>query len=253
MLERIEHEGGIRELRMARPPVNALDGELIRALRNAIEQAPVDGAQALVISGAPGLFSAGLDVPALLQLDRRGMEIVWRDFFGLCGALARSPIPSVAAVTGHSPAGGAVIALFCDFRVMAHGTYRIGLNEVQVGITVPDFIQAALRRIVGAYRAERLAVEGAMLDAEAAHAIGLIDELADVDHVLVRATGWLTELLKLPREAMLGTRALARADLAALFADPNAFPVESLLESWFAPETQTTLRALVERLKTKRS
>lgn len=253
MLERIEHEGGIRELRMARPPVNALDGELIRALRGAIEQAPVDGAQALVISGAPGLFSAGLDVPILLQLDRRGMEIVWRDFFGLCGALARSPIPSVAAITGHSPAGGAVIALFCDFRVMAHGTYRIGLNEVQVGITVPDFIQTALRRVVGAYRAERLAMEGAMLDADAAHAIGLIDELADVDHVLVRATGWLTELLKLPRQAMLGTRALARADLAALFADPNAFPVESLLESWFAPEAQATLRALVDRLKPKRA
>ncbi|MGH8163951.1 MAG: enoyl-CoA hydratase-related protein, partial [Rhodanobacteraceae bacterium] len=74
MLERIEHEAGIRELRLARPPVNALDGELILDLRCAIEQAPMDGAQALVISGAPGLFSAGLDVPSLLQLDRRGME-----------------------------------------------------------------------------------------------------------------------------------------------------------------------------------
>lgn len=251
MLDRIEHEGGIRELRMARPPVNALNGELIRALRAGIEQAPVEGAQALVMSGSPGLFSAGLDVPALLQLDRAAMRAFWRDFLGLCSALARSPIPSVVAVTGHAPAGGAVIALFCDFRVMAHGAYRIGLNEVQVGLTVPDCIQAALRRIVGVYRAERLLVEGTMLDAETAHAIGLIDELADADHVLARATGWLVELLKLPRGAMLGTRASARADLAALFADPDALPVESLLDTWFASEAQTTLRELVARLKKK--
>ncbi|MEO6968403.1 MAG: enoyl-CoA hydratase/isomerase family protein [Rhodanobacteraceae bacterium] len=252
MLERIEHEGGIRELRMARPPVNALDGELIRALRGAIEQAPIEGVQALVISGAPGLFSAGLDVPSLLQLDRRGMEIVWRDFFGLCGALARSPIPSVAAVTGHSPAGGAVIALFCDFRVMAHGAFRIGLNEVQVGLTVPDCIQAALRRVVGTYCAERMLIEGTMLDADVAHAIGLIDELADVDHVVSRAIDWLTGLLQLPREAVLATRAMARADLAALFADPAALPVESFLDGWFAQEAQTTLGTLVERLKAKK-
>lgn len=253
MLERIEHGGGIRELRMNRPPVNALNADLIRNLRVAIEQAPRDGAQALVISGAPGLFSAGLDVPSLLQLDRAAMEIVWRDFFGVCGALARSPIPSVAAITGHSPAGGAVIALFCDFRVMATGLYKIGLNEVQVGLTVPDCIQAALRRTVGIYRAERLLIEGAMLDSGAAHAIGLIDELADADHVVTRAIGWLTDLLALPRQAMLGTRAMARADLTALFADPAKLPVESFLDGWFAPEAQATLHAMVERLKSKKS
>jgi enoyl-CoA hydratase/carnithine racemase len=118
-------------------------------LRRAIVQAPEDGAAALVLSGSPGLFSAGLDIPVLLQLDRDAMRTFWHGFFGLCAALARSPIPVAAAVTGHSPAGGAVLALFCDYRVMARGEYRIGLNEVQVGLTVPDCIQAALRRLVG--------------------------------------------------------------------------------------------------------
>lgn len=252
VLERIEHEGGIRELRMNRPPVNALDAGLIHNLRDAVERAPVEGAQALIISGAPGLFSAGLDVPSLLQLDRAAMAVVWREFFGLCGALARSPIPAVAAVTGHAPAGGAVIALFCDFRVMATGMYKIGLNETQVGLTVPDCIQAALRRTVGIYRAERLLIAGAMLDSEAALSVGLIDELADVDHVVTRALGWLGELLLLPRQAMLSTRALARADIAALFADTSTLPVDSFLDGWFAPEAQSTLRAMVERLKAKK-
>lgn len=251
MLERIQHDRGILELRLARPPVNALDPGLVAALRNALARAPHDGAQALLLSGAPGLFSAGLDIPALLRLDRAGMRAFWRDFFGVCAALARAPIPTAAAVTGHSPAGGAVLAIFCDYRVMARGEFRIGLNEVQVGLTVPDCIQAALRRLVGAYRAERLLTAGAMLDPEAACALGLVDELADADKVVLRAGAWLESMLALPRQAMLGTRTLARADLAQLFDDPAALPVEDFLDGWFAAEAQATLRALVERLQSK--
>jgi enoyl-CoA hydratase/carnithine racemase len=252
MLDSIDHPHGIRELRLARPPVNALDPELIATLKHALEQAPRDGAQALVLSGAPGLFSAGLDIPALLQLDRAAMRAFWNDFFGVCATLARAPIPIVAAVTGHSPAGGAVLAIFCDYRVMARGEFRIGLNEVQVGLTVPACIQAAMRRLVGVYRTERLLIAGAMLDADAALAAGLVDELTGVDEVVTRALAWLEPLLKLPRQALLTTRALARADLAGLFDDPAALPVDAFLDGWFAPEAQATLHALVERLRNKR-
>lgn len=252
MLQTIEHEGGIRELRLARPPVNALNPALVRALRTAVEDAPGEGATALLLSGSPGMFSAGLDVPELLTLDRARFEPFWRDFFGVCAALARSPIPVAAAVTGHSPAGGAVLALMCDWRVMAHGPFKIGLNEVQVGLTVPGCIQAALRRLLGSHRAERLLVAGAMLDAEQAHAAGFVDELADVDHVIAHALAWLRELLALPRKAMLETRAMARADLAAIFADPAALPVHEFLDGWFAPEAQAVLHALVAKLKEKK-
>ena len=250
MLDVIRHDS-IHELRLARPPVNALDPSLVHALRTTIEDASNEGACALVLSGAPGLFSAGLDVPALLQLDREAFRVFWHDFFGLCAALARSPIPVAAAITGHAPAGGAVLSIMCDYRVMARGTYRIGLNEVQVGLSVPDCIQAALRRLIGNYRAERLMVVGAMLDAEQADAIGLVDELVDVDAVVPRAIAWLSELLKLPPRAMGETRRLARADLAAVFADPGSLPVEDFLDGWFAPEVQTVLHALVARLKSK--
>lgn len=249
MLDRIQHDHGILEIRLARPPVNALDPALMAAFRQAIEQAPRDGTDALVLSGSPGMFSAGLDVPALLPLDRARMRAFWGDFFGVCSALARAPIPVVAAVTGHSPAGGAVLALFCDYRVMARGDFRIGLNEVQVGLIVPDCIQAAMRRLAGTYRAERLLVAGALLDPEAARAAGIVDEVIDPDQVVARAITWLTRLLELPRRAMLDTRALARADLAHLFDDPASLPVEAFLDGWFAPATQATLHTLVDRLR----
>ncbi|MEO7974348.1 MAG: enoyl-CoA hydratase/isomerase family protein, partial [Thermoanaerobaculia bacterium] len=141
MLERGEH-GEILELRLARPPANALDPALIAALADAVAAAPAAGARAIVISGSPGRFSGGLDVPALLQLDRPAMELTLRDFFRLLRALAASPVPIVAAVTGHAPAGGAVISIFCDARIMAEGDFKIGLNEVQVGLSLPRVIHS---------------------------------------------------------------------------------------------------------------
>lgn len=248
VIEPIRH-GAILELRLARPPVNALDPILVRALREAIEAAPEHGAQALLLSGRPGMFSAGLDVPSLLALDRDAMSEFWGGFFDLCAALARAPVPVAAAITGHSPAGGAVLAMLCDYRVMARGAFRIGLNEVQVGLTVPECLQAALRRLVGAYRAERLLVSGTMLDPDAALAVGLVDEIAEPDAVVESAIAWLDGLLRLPRGAMQSTRTLARADLAAVFADPASLPIADFLDGWFSAETQATLHGLVERLK----
>lgn len=251
MLDILPHGDDIVELRLARPPVNALNMELLVALREAITQAPGNGARGLVLSGVQGMFSAGVDVPALLQFDRAGVRAYWREFFAVCAALAHAPIPVVAAIGGHSPAGGAVLALFCDYRVMAQGAYRIGLNEVQVGLCVPDCIQLALRRVVGTYRAERLLVAGAMIDAEQALACGFVDELTGVDQVAARAVHWLTELLALPSYAMLATRELARADLRAVWRDIDALPLDSFVEAYFHPQTQATLQRLVARLKAK--
>ena len=250
MLELIRHDA-IHELRLANPPVNALNPELLRVLHAAIKAAPEDGARGLILSGRAGIFSAGLDVPSLLKLDRESVAQAWRDLFGICGALATSPIPTVAALTGHSPAGGAVMALFCDYRIMARGDFKIGLNEVQVGLAVPDAIQFALRRLVGPHRAERLLVSGTMLESEAALEVGFVDELADVDDVVARALLWLSQLLKCPPKAQAETRRLARADLAALYADPATLPIESFLDGWFDPEAQQVLHALVAKLKSR--
>jgi len=235
MLNLITHDHAIREIQLARPPVNALNLELLQALRKAIDDSVRDDVRGIVLSGAPGLFSAGVDVPALLQRDRAGVREYWREFFALCGALARAPIPLVAAITGHSP----------------DGPYRIGLNEVQVGLIVPEAIQLALRRVVGTYRAERLLVAGAMIESADALACGFVDETTAVEQVTTRALRWLDELLALPKHAMLTTRRLARADLANAYADLDALPLDDFVEAFFHPETQATLQALVARLKSK--
>jgi len=244
-------DGALRELRLARPPANALDPALVEALTAAIAAAPEDGARTLVLSGAPGLFSGGLDVPALLALDRPAMAEFLAGFFGLMRGLASSRLPIVAAITGHAPAGGAVMAIFCDARVMAEGPFRIGLNEVRVGLSLPRVIHSALELVVGPRQAARLGVGGLLVDAAEALAIGLVDELAAPERVVERASERARSYLELPPAAMARTRELCRGRLVELFAAQERETLARFVDDWFSQETQGAMRALVERLKNK--
>lgn len=247
MLERIAHDTFL-EIRLARPPVNALDSALLRALADAFDPAALQGVDGVVLSGGPKAFSGGLDVPHLLALDRAGLTAVWSQFFTAARAVAHCAVPVAAAINGHSPAGGCVLALCCDYRVMARGDYRIGLNETQVGLAAPDAIQALLRRVTGPHRAERLLVAGAMVDAERALAYGIVDELAEIEQVPMRALNWLRELSNLPREAMLETRKIARADIHTALGAFGDDELDGFIDRWYVESTQSALRALVAKL-----
>ena len=248
MIEVTNH-GPICELRLARPPANALNPELLQRLVAEFDAAVASDARAIVISGRPGMFTGGLDVPELLQLDRPQMLEAWKVFFDVQARLAASPLPVVAAITGHSPAGGAVLALYCDYRVMADGPFRIGLNEVQVGLCPGPVIYAVLRRLVGARRADQLVSAGALLSPAEALAVGLVDRVVPEDQVVTAAVTWAQSLVALPPKAVAATRRFARQDLVDLVSGLGPADYQTMNGAWFSEETQRTMRALVERLK----
>jgi len=246
--------GAIHELQLARPPVNALNPALCGDLADALAGAIDAGAQGIVLSGGPKVFSAGLDVPYLLSLrnDRAALTAAWERFFAAARALAHSPVPVAAAIAGHAPAGGCVLALCCDYRIMARAEdasspFRIGLNETQVGLAAPEGIQHLLSRVIGRQRAERLLVSGELVDAERALAIGLVDEVVAIADVQARAIAWVESLLRLPRQPMLQTRAIARADVQAAL-EPERIALDRFVDAWFSADTQAGLQALVAKL-----
>lgn len=248
MLETHDH-GAIRELRLARPPANALNRALVVALTDALTCAAAD-ADAVVVSASGRMFCAGLDVPELMQLDRPAFTGLWQDFIGLMRAIATSPVPVVFAMQGHAVGGGLVLALFSDYRVMPAGPFKTGLNEVQVGLVAPSPPLHALVRLAGPHRAERMLVAGEVMTADAAHAAGVIDELAATPgDVLPAALAWCDAHLALPRHAMSLSRAMARADLHRIFERYRAQENESYVDLWFEEGTQAALRELVDRLR----
>src|SRR5262245_17682571 len=151
MIERSQHEG-ILTLRLAHGKASALDVELLDALLHELDGVAED-VHALILTGTGSIFSAGVD---LFRLTEEGADYV-RRFLPLLSRFLRTlfsfPRPVVAAVNGHAIAGGCVIALACDARLMAEGDATIGLPELLVGVPFPT----AAREIV------RFAVPGEQL------------------------------------------------------------------------------------------
>ena len=232
---------------MDKAPANAMDTAFVKALRALQREVCEQGAAAIVISGRPGMFSGGLDVPALMPLERPQMLEFWVAFMDLMQALAASPVPVTAAITGHSPAGGAVLALHCDYRVAARGDFKMGLNEVQVGLPVPFTIGRVLASIVGVRKAQELTMQGKLISPAEALAWGMVDELVEPEEVIGRAVEWSQRLVSLPPIAMNTTRLQAKADVLQQLADSNDAQVTT--EFWFSDETQNAMRALVQRLQ----
>jgi enoyl-CoA hydratase/carnithine racemase len=247
MLEITDH-GPLRELRLARPPVNALDPALVAALRAALADAEGSPAcRAIVLSGQPGMFSAGLDVRALGRLELDAIAAFVDDFTALQRALATSSRPVIAAITGHCPAGGTVLALYCDYRIMARGAWSIGLNEVQVGLYPGERIMRAFERLVGPRRSAELLMRGALLDPVAALEAGLVDELVDGAAVVSRAHEYAMALLALPPNAFRMTRELVRRDLVALFERVDERLADRFRDIWGSDETRERMQALLAK------
>lgn len=247
--------GYIREIRLARPPVNALNAVLLDALIASITGA--DTADALVITGQPGMFSAGLDVPGMLKLDRAGVAGVFEALWHAQRVIATAPVPVVFGLTGHCPAGGTVLAIHGDYRVMAlspgHGSeFRLGLNEVQVGLFPGSLIHGAFKRLIGGHAAQLL-TRGALIDPDTALRVGLVDEICETPVCAARALAVARELAALPRVPMLRTRELARRDLVELFGDSSEAQAlarqfgELAAGMWHAPATLDRLRKLFVR------
>lgn len=250
MLEQTDF-GETREIKLNRPPVNAIDHEMLVRLRDAMRSAVEDGVGGVILTGRPGIFSAGLDIPSIIDLDRKALLAYWNDFYELFKTIAQSPIPIGAALTGHSPAGGTVLAIFCDWRIAARGSFFLGLNEVQVGLALPAVLYHAYKRLIGTQNAERLGVVGAMIDPDEALACGLVDEVCDAEQLADRARGRMQEMLSRPRDAMLTTRATARQDIADLFARYDVSTMADMVEFWFRDETQASLKRFVESLNAR--
>jgi len=251
MLEEIRHDE-VLEIRLERPPANALSPELIEALHRAVRAAPATGARGLVLSGRPGMFSAGLDVPLFVRLDRDGARTAWRAFLDLMRSLCEMPLPLACALTGHAPAGGCVLALCCHWRVQAQGAFKIGLNEVAVGVRVPEPIWTAARHVVGSRVAERMCTGAELFDVDTAQRFGLVDEVVAPEEVVPRALAWVRAQLALPSATLRNTRALVRRELADSFDACDAKALESFLDEWFGPEAQAALQAVVARLSARK-
>lgn len=250
MLKITEHtlfsSNAVRELQISRPPVNALNFELLESLKEAIVVAPKDGVGALVLSGAGGVFSAGMDIKETATLSEIELTRTFQALKDVTLAIGYSSIPIAAAVTGNCLGAGAVFSLFCDYRVMSKDRVSFGITEVKGGMKISPHIIYALERIVGGHQAQNLILGAKLLDAQGAYQLGLADELVSRQLAVSRAVAWCDRMLKLPPGAMAGTREAARAKMTEILTVMEAEPIEIRVNEWFDEDVQSSLQRLLK-------
>jgi enoyl-CoA hydratase len=189
---------------------NVYTHDALHSLTEGLDRAQADPeARSVLLVGRPGRFSAGFDL-ATMQASPEAMR-------GLVGAGGRfvarlllEPLPVVAACTGHALAAGALVLLAADHRVGAAGDYKIGLNEVAIGMALPVWAVELARYRMPATAFDRV-ILGEIGGPEDAHAAGFLDEVVAPEELLATATSTAVRLAALRSGAVSGTKTRARA------------------------------------------
>jgi enoyl-CoA hydratase len=230
---RIEKSGPIAELILNRPPVNALDASLLMELEEACTTLQRDdGVGGVLVRGEGKCLSAGLDLGAVIGLDRAGAEAFFKRFDSAFTALLAFEKPMAVAVDGHAIAGGMVLALCGDFVAVGRGAHKVGLTELAVGVAFPR-VAFEIVRLALPQRAIRSLVFGAMtLPAAEAFEVGFGDVL--VDDARGAARGWLERATSRPRGAFRLAKGMQREDALARTAAQSDAERGALLDAVFA-------------------
>ncbi len=231
---------------------NPINHQMVQDLAACIKELDADSnVGGVIITGKPGFFSSGIDLMEAYEYNEEQIKQFWIDFLALPCALASFSKPLVAAISGHSPAGGCVIALCCDYRLMADGQFIIGLNEIPVGIVVPDGIFNLYSFWLGKHKAYQYIMEGKLLDVAGALQAGLIDEITTGEDLLSSAEKKIRAYMQLNPVVWSTSKLNLRKELIAqLNADQTAV-LDTMLKQWWAPETRQSLQMMIEKLKAK--
>ena len=225
-----ELSDGVAVLRLDDGKANALSPAVLEQLQGALDRAEKE-ARAVLIVGRPGRFSAGFDlgvmragVDSMRSLVTAGAELLLR--------IHMYPRPVVVACTGHALAAGALILLAADQRYGARGDFKIGLNEVAIGMSLPIFAVELARERISKRHLSRATMQAEIYSPDAAVDAGFLDDVREPDALFDDALAEARRLAELGDPAFRKTRELVRGATAAhiratLKADMQSFGAPS--------------------------
>jgi enoyl-CoA hydratase len=246
----IERTGDVAIVRLQKGRGNAIDEPLVddlhAACRDVVGDASVRGV--LLASAHPRLFCPGLDLVALLDYDRASLQRFMLKFAAMMQALYALPKPLVAALSGHAVAGGCVLALTADYRILRRGGASIGLNEIRVGVPLPWSVVVLVRARVRPERITEVALLGRNFADEDALAAGLVNELGPRGGFEEACLARLAEFAEKDPVAYATTKKYLRADTLVEMQAKETDLVGEFLDSWFSDATRARIRETVASL-----
>jgi enoyl-CoA hydratase/carnithine racemase len=245
-----ERDGHVLVARLAHGKANTLTTEVLEELHALLQRAADDNdVRGLVLaSDVSRFFSAGFDVGQVFRYDANEMQSFFGKFIDVYQGLHKLPVGVVAAVTGHAYAGGAVLALACDWRVMTDGPSGFALNEINVGLSFPYGIARMVVNLLGAGYSRQVLLMGDPVSPDDALRIGLVNEVVPHDQVIERSLARAHQFASKPP----GTFSAIKNQILEVTGcndQSDRDQLDAFIEAWDSEESRAARRALLASMK----
>jgi Delta3-Delta2-enoyl-CoA isomerase len=247
---KLERHDGVGLLLIDTARNNAINVDSIREAHALMDEAERDPAiRALVVTSTHNsIFCPGVDLPSLMNYSRAQMRAFYDAMTGLVRRKFAYPKPEIYALNGHTIAGGLMMALAGDYRIMANGKFYVGLMEIELGLASPIGVVAMLAHVLGGRGAERVLFRGERYLPEQARAFGLVDEVVETGLLMDRAMEHARLLGQKPAAGYRRLKRYSRQATVERMQALDAAHIDDLVEQWFAPETQELVTTAVRRM-----
>ncbi|XP_068762659.1 enoyl-CoA delta isomerase 1, mitochondrial-like [Montipora capricornis] len=250
-----EKQGNIAILELNREPVNSFSLDFLREINAELDKVEVDqDCKGLIVtSGLSKVFSAGLDLvkEVYKPADERRLASFWQEFQGMWLRLYGSRLVTMAAINGHALAGGCVLGLACDYRIMADGP-RIGLVETEAGVPPPFWVFDNLAAVVGKSVAEKAVLSSKRYTAEEALSIGLVDKVVPRDKVLEAAKSQMEEWTVFSARTLEITKRVMRRDAVEALESKREEDIKEFVDCITDEEVQKAIGMQIDRITKKK-
>lgn len=238
----------VAEIRLRRGKVNALNDQTVEEIRTCFQRLAAEtDVRAVILTGDGPFFSFGFDIPEFMDFSRESFSKFLANFTSLYAYVFMYPKPVIAALNGHTIAGGCMLALACDHRIMVGGKAKISLNEITFGSSVFAGSVAMLKSLVGNRNAQSILYSGGMYSAEAAMALGLVDEITSAENLSAEARAAAKRLTSKDAEAFRSIKSLLREGIAADMARQEPRSIKEFVDIWYSEATRRNLQQITIR------
>lgn len=238
-------ENGVATVTLQRDKVNPLNEDFIDQLQQCFENLESDKeVKVVVLTGHGKFFSFGFDIPGFMEHSKEDFKKYLVKFTNFYSYLFLFPKPVIAALNGHTIAGGCMIASACDYKIMVDGKAKISLNEITFGSTVFAGSVEMLKYAVGTKHAEEFLYTGKMYSAEEALKINLVDEIITEEYFYEHVRNVAAEFLKKDSSAFYSIKKLLRKSVYDKMILMEKKSIDEFIEIWYSPETREKLNQI---------
>ena len=240
-----EVQNGIATLTLQRGKVNALNGSVIKEISTALQNFENDSeVTAVILTGKDKFFSFGFDIPEFLAYSKTDFTEFLVNFTNLYSYLFLYPKPVVAALNGHTIAGGCMLALACDVRLMVLGKGKISLNEIGFGSSVFAGATEILLFQVGGKNATDILYSGKMCDADEAKRMNLIDSVVSEEQLITESIQAARTLGDKYLPAFKSVKKFLREPIADSYRPREMESITEFVENWYSESTWENLKKI---------